>query len=79
MTEVVAENFQLLESRTASEQRQQNPSSDDSFQSQGGGNNFNNNYNQSSQSAKNTMPDFDRDSDPFSGSSIDISDDDLPF
>lgn len=79
VTEVVAENFQLLESRTASEQRQQNPSSDDSFQSQGGGNNFNNNYNQSSQSAKNTMPDFDRDSDPFSGSSIDISDDDLPF
>ena len=77
VTEVVAENFQLLESRTASEQRQQNPSSGDSFQ--GGGNNFNNNYNQSSQSAKNTMPDFDRDSDPFSGSSIDISDDDLPF
>lgn len=32
VTEVVAENFQLLESRTASEQRQQNPSSDDSFQ-----------------------------------------------
>ena len=77
VTEVVAENFQLLESRTASEQRQQNPSSGDSFQ--GGGNNFNNNYNQSSRSAKNTMPDFDRDSDPFSGSSIDISDDDLPF
>lgn len=78
VTEVVAENFQLLESRSANEQRQQNPSSnDDSFQS--GGNNFNNNYNQSSQSAKNTMPDFDRDSDPFSGSSIDIGDDDLPF
>ncbi|MGL9726677.1 single-stranded DNA-binding protein [Enterococcus sp. DIV0756] len=79
VTEVVAENFQLLESRTASEQRQQNPSSGDGDNFQGGGNNFNNNYNQSSQSAKNTMPDFDRDSDPFSGSSIDISDDDLPF
>ena len=79
VTEVVAENFQLLESRNASEQRQQNPSnSNDNFQ--GGSNNFNNNnYDQSSQSAKNTMPDFDRDSDPFSGSSIDISDDDLPF
>ncbi|GAA2912688.1 single-stranded DNA-binding protein [Enterococcus pseudoavium] len=81
VTEVVAENFQLLESRSASEQRQQSPSAtndNDSFQG-GGTNNFNNNYNQSSQSAKNTMPDFDRDSDPFSGSSIDISDDDLPF
>ena len=77
VTEVVAENFQLLESRSANEQRQQNPGSNDNFQ--GDSNNSNNNYNQSSQSAKNTMPDFDRDSDPFSGSSIDISDDDLPF
>lgn len=74
VTEVVAENFQLLESRSANEQRQQNSSSNgDNFQDGG------NNYNQSSQSAKNTMPDFDRDSDPFRGSSIDIGDDDLPF
>ncbi|MDT2760506.1 single-stranded DNA-binding protein [Enterococcus xiangfangensis] len=79
VTEVVAENFQLLESRSANEQRQQNPNTGSSDSFQGGGNNFDNNYNQSSQSAKNTMPDFDRDSDPFSGSSIDISDDDLPF
>jgi len=71
VTEVVAENFQLLESRSANEQRQQNSSSN----GQDGGNN----YNQSSQSAKNTMPGFDRDSDPFSGSSIGIGDDDLPF
>jgi len=28
---------------------------------------------------KNSVPDFGRDNDPFSGSSIDIGDDDLPF
>ena len=69
VTEVVADNFQLLESRSASENRQQS-----------GGFGGNNNSNQTSQSS-NSMPDFDRDtSDPFgSSSTIDISDDDLPF
>ncbi|EGP4922035.1 TPA: single-stranded DNA-binding protein [Enterococcus faecium] len=69
VTEVVADNFQLLESRSASENRQQS-----------GGFGGNNNSNQTSQSS-NGMPDFDRDtSDPFgSSSTIDISDDDLPF
>lgn len=89
VTEVVAENFQMLESRTASEQRQaKGPSNFDSGNNSysGSGNsdfNSNNNrgsYNQTSQSSNNTMPDFSRDEDPFaSGSSIDISDDDLPF
>lgn len=78
VTEIVAENFQLLESRSTNEQRQQNPDSSGNS-SQSGGNNFNSNYNQYSQSIKNTKPDFNRDSDPFSGSSIDIGDDDLPF
>ncbi len=65
VTEVVAENFQLLESRNTNEQRQKNPShSNDNFQDG---------------QSKNAMPDSNRDSDPFSGSSIDISDDDLPF
>ena len=74
VTEVVCENFQLLESRSASEQR-----------GTGGGsfNNNNNSFNPSSSQSQNNngMPDFDKDSDPFggSGSSIDISDDDLPF
>jgi len=91
VTEVVCENFQLLESRSASEQRQTQDNS--SFNSGGGfnqptaqNNNFGgqNNFNQSSQSNNDNssgMPDFDRDSDPFggSGSTIDISDDDLPF
>lgn len=67
VTEVVAENFQLLESRSASENRGSNHGNN------GGGGNFN----QPAPSA----PNFDRNtSDPFnSGNSIDISDDDLPF
>ena len=95
VTEIVCENFQLLESRSASEQRQTQDNS--SFNSGGGfsnnnsqpqnnfgQNNFNNNQSSQPQSSNNGssgMPDFDRDSDPFggSGSTIDISDDDLPF
>ncbi|MCI0131318.1 MULTISPECIES: single-stranded DNA-binding protein [Enterococcaceae] len=76
VTEVVCENFQLLESKNASSQRQQQTS---------GFNNFSqdNQNTQSSfgQSSSNDMPNFDRDnSNPFgNSSSIDISDDDLPF
>ncbi|MEQ7031879.1 single-stranded DNA-binding protein [Enterococcus avium] len=66
VTEVVAENFQLLESRSASDQRQNNNA----------GTNSSGNFNQS---YKNSVPDFGRESDPFSGSSINIGDDDLPF
>lgn len=62
VTEVVAENFQLLESRSVNESRMQ------------AGEAGNNQVNQNS----NSEPDF-PDSDPFLGSSIDISDDDLPF
>ncbi|WP_270693162.1 single-stranded DNA-binding protein [Enterococcus malodoratus] len=54
VTEVVAEGFQLLESRNTNEQRQ----NDDTRQK---------------------TNDNSSDSDPFSGSSIDIGDDDLPF
>lgn len=54
VTEVVAEGFQLLESRSTNERRQ----NDDTRQK---------------------TNDNSSDSDPFSGSSIDISDDDLPF
>ncbi|WP_326717128.1 single-stranded DNA-binding protein [Vagococcus jeotgali] len=80
VTEVVCENFQLLESRNASEQRSQ--------QSAGGFNDFSQQGQQTqqqssfgkSQNQGNSMPNFDRDSDPFGGSEqIDISDDDLPF
>ncbi|MFR4286319.1 MAG: single-stranded DNA-binding protein [Enterococcus italicus] len=74
VTEVVAENFQLLESRNASERR----GADTGF-SGNQSTTFNNNQTQTSQPS-NGMPNFDRDtSDPFGSSSIDISDDDLPF
>lgn len=80
VTEVVADNFQMLESKSASEQRQaRGTNSPDSF-SQNSYNSNQGSFNQPSQPPKNTMPDFSRDADPFSsGSSIDISDDDLPF
>lgn len=76
VTEVVCDNFQLLESRNASEQRQQTGGFN-----QDAGNNFSqNNQSFGQSSSKNEMPNFDRDSDPFGSSSqIDISDDDLPF
>lgn len=78
VTEVVADNFQLLESRAASEQRRTDGSGFGGNQPQ---TNFDNHYGQSNQSPKASgMPSFDREnSDPFGGSSIDISDDDLPF
>lgn len=64
VTEVVAENFQLLESRSISEAREAN---------------------QSKTPAENSSPNnqqensYNAHSDPFNGSSINISDDDLPF
>lgn len=80
VTEVVCENFQLLESRASSERRQ---TTDQSFGGgeMNGGQSFNQSFNQSStQASQNTMPDFSRDADPFASSAqIDISDDDLPF
>ncbi|MHC5373085.1 single-stranded DNA-binding protein [Enterococcus sp. LJL120] len=93
VTEVVADNFQLLESRNASEQRQGSGSAGGGYNNNSsnanfGGNqnnqfnNSGNSFNQTSQgsSPQNTMPDFSRDADPFeNNSSIDISDDDLPF
>ncbi|MBO0422681.1 single-stranded DNA-binding protein [Enterococcus plantarum] len=82
VTEVVCENFQLLESRSASEQRQSGSEYQPNTSDSGGNYQSQNNSNQSAyQTNNNGMPDFDRDSDPFEGSGavIDISDDDLPF
>lgn len=91
VTEVVADNFQLLESRSASEKRQQSGggnynSNPNNFgaASGGGQSSGNNSFDNQKQSSQpfNGMPNFDRDTaDPFSnsGTSIDISDDDLPF
>ncbi|MGM0238082.1 single-strand DNA-binding protein [Enterococcus sp. AZ103] len=57
VTEVLVENFQMLEPRNSTGQRSQNP----------------NNFKNSNQAPAASN------SDPFSGSQIDISDDDLPF
>ncbi|MFA9414258.1 MULTISPECIES: single-stranded DNA-binding protein [unclassified Streptococcus] len=68
VTEVVAENFQMLESRTAREGQ----GGYTSAPSQGFGGN---NYQQPAQT-----PNFAREEGPFGGSnSMEISDDDLPF
>ncbi|MBX8939235.1 single-stranded DNA-binding protein [Enterococcus gilvus] len=61
VTEVVAENFKLLESRSTNEQRKNNDMNN--FDGQGMSNKNNDKYT----------------GNPFSGSSIDSSDDDLPF
>lgn len=60
VTEVVAENFQLLESKGTNQQHKNNES---------------NNSNGSQPAIRNNN----QSDDPFSGSSIDINDDDLPF
>lgn len=72
VTEVVCERFQLLESKEVSEQRQnQSPVMPQNQPT----------AEQSNTTGANYSPDFGAGSDPFggSGSTIDISDDDLPF
>ena len=79
VTEVVADNFQLLESKSVSEQRRAHEgTSFDANQSAS----FNSGFNQQPSSQPfSGVPSFDRDNNanPFGGSSVDISDDDLPF
>ena len=75
VTEVVADSFQMLESRSARE-------------GMGGGTSAGS-YSAPSQSTNNTprpqtnnnnaTPNFGRDADPFGSSPMEISDDDLPF
>src|SRR5690606_27453464 len=79
VTEVVVENFTLLESRSVTEQRPRGESSDNSygnnsFQSNQS-NNQSNNQSYSNQS-QNNFSDYNSNEDPFlsSGQSIDISD-----
>lgn len=70
VTEVVADNFQLLESRGAQQGGQQQQQNQGYGQQQNQRPQTNNN---------NARPKFGRDSDPFRGSPMEISDDDLPF
>ncbi|MGT2753657.1 single-stranded DNA-binding protein [Streptococcus ovis] len=75
VTEVIADNFQLLESRTARE----GGASGSYGQSAGG---FNNSFGGSSNAgySQPQTPNFGRDESPFGASNpMDISDDDLPF
>lgn len=65
VTEVIADNFQLLESKRAD--------SSQNTQGSGASNNQTNNYTRNQQNRNND------ESDPFGNSSIDIGDDDLPF
>ncbi|AEV94347.1 single-stranded DNA-binding protein [Pediococcus claussenii] len=82
VTEVVADNFSLLESRSQSEQRQSNeggfsqPAPSNNNQSSGNNNPFDAGQNSNGAQQPSSNP-----NDPFAdgGQSIDISDDDLPF
>ena len=72
VTEVVVENFTLLEPRSVTEQRDNNASRNEQK----------NNYKQNDFNQKREQePPYNTSDDPFvsSGQSIDISDDDLPF
>lgn len=73
VTEVVAESFQMLESRTAREGQGGGYAAGNSF---AGGNDYNAPYQAPAQST----PNFAREESPFGASNpMDISDDDLPF
>lgn len=76
VTEVVAENVQFLDSKKDGEQRQSNNNYQSNNQRQTSGNDWGNGGGGNTQTKQNS---FNRQSDPFAGSSIDISDDDLPF
>lgn len=73
VTEVVAESFQLLESRTAREGQGGGYSAGNSF---AGGNDYNSPY----QTPAKSTPNFAREESSFGANNpLDISDDDLPF
>lgn len=81
VTEVIVDNFSLLESRRDRENRQTNGGN---FAPQGGNAPSTNNFGGSSAPSTNNAPaggESNKPQDPFadSGSTIDISDDDLPF
>ncbi|AND78661.1 single-stranded DNA-binding protein [Streptococcus pantholopis] len=76
VTEVVADNFQILESRAARE-----GANTGNYQSSGGNQSFGGSPQGSAQQpSQNQTPNFGRDESPFGNSNpLDISDDDLPF
>ena len=83
ITEVVCENFQMLEPKSVTERRAQN---DGSSSNSGFSNNSSNNKNYSQNTnqapknnSKSSYANFDEDPFDTNNDSIDISDDDLPF
>lgn len=90
VTEVVASNFQLLESRNSQQNNQGHQDNHDGYQQQGysnQGSSFQNGNSYGQQGSffegntTNPVPDFTRDNNPFGRPTnpLDISDDDLPF
>jgi single-strand DNA-binding protein len=82
VTEVVVDNFQMLESRATRESM--GTGGGGNYSAPAGGGSYSSGNHQANtppmQTKSNTVPDFGRDADPFSGGNpIDISDDDLPF
>lgn len=88
VTEVVASNFQLLESRNSQQNTQGHQDHHGGYQQQGysnqgssfqNGNNQGNNFQNGNSYGQ--LPDFTRDNNPFGRPTnpLDISDDDLPF
>ncbi|MDO5078319.1 single-stranded DNA-binding protein [Streptococcus minor] len=71
VTEVIAESFQVLESRTARESQGGGFANGGQYSA---GNSFG-----SSPQAPTAAPNFAREESPFGGNPMDISDDDLPF
>ncbi|HAP15375.1 MAG TPA: single-stranded DNA-binding protein [Lactococcus sp.] len=72
VTEVLADNFQMLESRAVREGGSGSYSAPQQQQPQ-------NSTFAGTSTASTATPDFGRDADPFGGSPMEISDDDLPF
>ena len=83
ITEVVAENFQMLEPKSVTEKRAQNDGSSNNsgFSSNSSNNsNYSQNTNQAPKNnSKSNYANFDEDPFDSNNDSIDISDDDLPF
>lgn len=74
VTEVIADSFQVLESRATRE------ASGNSYQSGGFESSYSNQSSGFQQSSPSQTPNFSRDESPFGNSNpVDISDDDLPF
>lgn len=85
VTEVVASNFQLLESRNSQQNNQGHQDHHGGYQQQGSSFQNGNSYGQQGSffegNTTNPVPDFTRDNNPFGRPTnpLDISDDDLPF